>query len=150
MIVDRLDNAAQYYGLGEDIADGLRFLKESNLAALDTGRHEIDGERLFAIVAEYETQPVEERFWEAHRKYIDIQCLVTGAERMGWAPLDAMTPAGDYDEANDLLKFDGEGDMMTVRTGMIVIFHPRDVHMPNLVLDAPRPVRKVVVKVRVE
>jgi YhcH/YjgK/YiaL family protein len=146
MILDSLKNAEMYYVLGEKIAKGLKFLQETDLTALPLGRNEI-GDGCFGMVSSYDTKPVEEGFWEAHRKYIDIQYVFSGAERMGYANIDSLTTSKPYVEADDLHCLDGDGDIITVHEGEFTIFAPQDAHMPGLVVDSPKNVRKIIVKV---
>jgi YhcH/YjgK/YiaL family protein len=148
MVFDRLDCAEQYYGLGAAIARGLRFLRETDLDALPTGRQEIDGERLYAQVNERDTTPLADNLWEAHRRYIDIQYLHRGVELVGHAPLSRLT-AGPYDAALDYVPASGDGAFLRMQAGDFAIFWPGDAHMPATALGAPAPVRRIVVKVAV-
>ena len=66
MIIDTIDNASKYYGLGERIAKGLKILSETNWTDQPDGRMEIDGGNLFALVVTVDTKPIEEAFFEAH------------------------------------------------------------------------------------
>ncbi len=113
---------------------------------------EIDGRDVFAIVESYETRQEKgaPRF-EAHRKYIDIQFLLSGNELMGWAPQDAVTVTEPYDEEKDIL-FGTVGDNAAAFTffapGQAIALFPTDAHAPGLTKGRPHPVRKVVVKIR--
>jgi YhcH/YjgK/YiaL family protein len=151
MILDSLANAAAYARLAPRLDAGFRFLRNTDLRATPAGRIEIAGPEVFAILQDYDTKPVEQGFFESHRKHIDIQYMVSGAERMGWAPIDTLRVTDPFDDAKDLIKYAGAGEWVTVREGMFTIFFPTDGHMPSIMLDAtgPRPVRKVVVKVAV-
>lgn len=148
MIIDQLNNAPLYYGLGERLARALRYLEETDLAALPPGRVEVDGADVFALVQQYETKPMDKGRWEAHKRYIDIQYLVEGVERMGYANIEQVTP-GDYDEVKDFQALQAEGQFFTISAGAFAIFTPQDAHMPNMAVDAPRTNKKVVMKVRV-
>jgi YhcH/YjgK/YiaL family protein len=92
MVSDILANAHLYTALGTRIARGLQFLAKTDLASLAPGRHELDGKRLFALVSDYTPKPLAECRWEAHRRYLDLQYLVSGIERMGVAPIIASWP----------------------------------------------------------
>ena len=94
MIHDTLAHASQYEVLGPRIEAALRLLRQNDLNALPLGRWEIDGQDLFAIVDEYDSKPLEKCFWEAHRKYIDVQFLVRGVEQMGHAELGGLRAPG--------------------------------------------------------
>jgi YhcH/YjgK/YiaL family protein len=149
MIIDSLKNASLYYGINERIAAGFEFLKKDDLVGMVPGKYEIDGSNVFALIQHYETKPQECGKWEAHRRYIDIQFVVQGIERMGYANLDRMEISVPYNEKDDYLLLAGSGDFFTVQAGTFVVFAPQDVHMPTLAVTAPQPVIKAVVKVRV-
>lgn len=147
MIIDHIDNAPQYYGLGAGIEAGLRFLKTADLEHLQLGKNEIRGDKLFVIVSEYTTEAEASVQWEAHRRYIDIQYLVSGAESMGYQCVSKMEVATQYNETNDALFLRGEGSRLSVPSGFFVIFYPQDAHRPGLSISRPQTVKKVVVKV---
>lgn len=146
MVSDLLANAHLYWALGPGIARGLQFLAETDLASLAPGRHELDGKRLFALVSDYTSKPPAEGRWEAHRRYLDLQYVVSGVERMGVALIDRLT-AGDYDADRDLLWLSGTGDFLAFGAGQFMILWPGDAHMPGIDAGVPGPVRKVVVKI---
>ena len=148
MIVDRLDNRNFYATLNRDIARGLDFLADTDLAGLELGRHDIEGDRIFALVTEYETKPKADAGWEAHRKYHDIQLVVFGEEEIGYNNLRLMDQ-GNYDQDKDFQGLQGSGDMIALRPGVFALFTPQDAHAPGLVHGRSQPVRKVVVKVAV-
>lgn len=148
MIFDTLDNLARYDGLGHNLPRALKFLSETNLTTLPIGRMDIDGENLYVMVQEYATKPAEQGKWEAHRKYIDIQYMVSGTERMGFANLRTMQ-VGEYTPEKDFQALSGTGSFVDVFAGSFVIFFPEDGHMPCLCMDEPQQVRKVVLKVKI-
>lgn len=146
MVSDLLSNAPRYAALGRRVARGLRFLAETDLATLAVGRHEIDGERLFVLVSEYVPKAQATCRWEAHRKYIDLQYVVSGVERIGVAPAASMRETG-CEADRDLVWLEGEGDFLTLGAGRFVLLWPGDAHMPGVATDPPESVRKVVVKI---
>ena len=86
---------------------------------------------------------------EAHRNYLDIQFLVKGEETMGWAPIEALTPAGEYNETKDKAMYTGHVDFMRIAEGYCYVAYPEDGHMPGVHLDAPKDYTKLVVKLKV-
>jgi len=145
MIIDRIENAALYGGLGERIALALASVRTKR----EPGRYELDGDKVFALVQQYQTKPMAEGKWEAHRKHIDVQYVAAGIERIGWANISRLKVTEPYDDSKDVAFYKGDGDFVTVPAGWFVILFPEDAHMPCTALDAPAPVTKVVVKVRV-
>lgn len=147
MILDTLSNASLYYGVHPLLERGLRYLAETDLASLPLGRHDIDGDRLFAIVQEYETKLPTQVSWEKHRKYTDIQYVVSGVERIGWANADGMKIKEALPEHDAWLLEDHEGDLLLVKEGFFAVFAPQDAHQPSLAAGNASSVRKIVVKV---
>ena len=151
MILDLLANASLYRGLPARLVAALEFLAATDLAALPLGKTVIDGERLFALVQEYAPNPASVLKYEAHRRYWDVQYVVSGVERMGWNTLGRMALSQPHDAERDVAFFTGSGDTFLVPAGTFAIFGPHDVHMPGIEPGgvAVPTVRKVVVKVDV-
>jgi len=150
MIVDKLSNAEEYYKLGSRIEKAFRYIKNLDLAQLKTGKFQIDGDNIFALVSEYETKNLEQGLWEAHRKYIDIQYIISGQEKMGYSCLDNMKTSIEYEEKKDILFVTGQGDYLTVNQGSFALFTPTDAHMPSIKVDNPQNVKKLLIKILIE
>jgi YhcH/YjgK/YiaL family protein len=149
MILDKLENAALYAGISENLKKGFEFLKNTNLSALEIGRYEIDGENAFALVSEYESKVHEDCRLEAHQKYADIQYIISGKEAIGFATLNGQTVTSEYNPDKDIVFFSGETFPLILEAGMFAVFYPQDVHRPCMQIDGPVKVKKVVVKVLV-
>ncbi len=150
MIRDSLAAAEKYLSLGVNFAKAFDFLRTHDLAALPVGRQEIDGANCYANVVETELKPLtDEMTFEAHRRYYDIQVPVTGSETMG--VMKFPEAHGDYNESGDCYLFPGRGELVTVTPGEFIVFDPpTDAHAPCYAADAPRRLKKVIVKVRVD
>jgi YhcH/YjgK/YiaL family protein len=150
MIVDRIENAKRYKGLGHGIPEALDFLARTDLAKLPNGKLEIDGEKLFAVVQRYQGKPVSEARWEYHEKYLDLQFVVSGDELMGYAPWDDNLPVETpYDAAKDAGFVSASGVMAPVSSGMFAVFMPEELHAPSLAANPAKPdVFKIVMKCR--
>jgi YhcH/YjgK/YiaL family protein len=152
MIIDTLDNSVVYESLSAGFAQAFEYLRSGRAGTDAIGRHALDGDDLFVNVEEYTTKPRDQGRWEAHRKYADVQYMVSGCERMGYAVIDGMDVEEAYDAETDVGFFTGEGAVLRVPAGVFTVFMPQDVHMPCIAdgeLGVPGAVRKVVVKVRV-
>jgi biofilm protein TabA len=165
MILDRLASAQEKYPwLPPAFQKAFEFLSDPNTAILPDGKHELDGDRLFAIVQQYEPKPIERCRLEAHRRYWDVQYISHGEELMGWAPLTSVEVVDPHDDSRDIGFFRGPGELFHVPAGTFVIFGPHDAHMPGVEVEEPSPlspsanaayggqpqskmVRKIVVKV---
>lgn len=150
MILDSLQHADPYRRLGDRFAAAFDFLRAADPAHLPLGRQAIDGDNLYATVMEGDLKPADQGAWEAHRQYIDIQYLISGAERMGVAEIGQLTASHPYDASADVQWFIGSGQRILVPAGFFAVFFPQDVHMPGLRKTdtiAGRS-RKIVVKLR--
>ena len=149
MIFDKLENAELYSRISENLKKGFDFLKNTNLAALEIGKYEIDGKNVFAIVSEYDSKAHQDCRLEAHRVYADIQYIVSGREAIGFASLNGQTVTVEYLPEKDIVFFSGETTQLIVEAGMFAVFYPQDVHRPCMQIDGSEKVKKVVVKVKI-
>jgi YhcH/YjgK/YiaL family protein len=149
MIVDALANAALYRAVHPRLADALDYLAAFDPSTPD-GRVAIDEDRVYAQVQTYATKPAAEKKWESHRRYLDVQYVVSGRELIGVAPSDALDGATPYNDAKDVVNYAGpRGAAATlfVEGGQFAIFFPHDGHQPGVAAGESAEVRKVVVKV---
>ena len=151
MIYDRLSNCEQYFILGEKFKKAFDFLKNTNLKNLEDGSYEILGKEIYANVQSLKTKPIEEKKWEVHRKYIDIQYVIKGKEKMGYGILEDFSEiTNPYDNEKDVEFLDGKDfNFVNVKEGDFVIFYPNDVHAPMLAYDKPTEIKKVIVKIAI-
>lgn len=149
MVTDRLANAHLYRSLSTRIAAALDYVQATDFSQVADGRYVLDGDRLFALVQRYDARPMAQGRWEAHRKYIDLQVVVSGREQIGYVSIDQLT-AEPYDADKDLLWLSGTaGQWFTLPSGHFTLLWPGDAHMPGIEADAPAHVLKVVVKIAV-
>jgi YhcH/YjgK/YiaL family protein len=148
MVVDSLGNAKIYRPLGARIAAALDYLQRTDFSGLPAGRQELDGDNMFALVQDYTSKREGEGRWEHHRRYIDLQYVASGIERLGYAPVPSLK-AEPFDTSKDIAFLTGSGDFVTLPAGHFVLLWPGDAHMPGLAAGSPGPVRKVVVKIAV-
>lgn len=150
MVIDQLSNAAQYYHLGKGIQQALQFLEGRTWEQMKNGKYEIDGQQVFAVIQEYDTKDPQNEQLESHRKYIDVQYVVSGKERMGHALLNNQTLTTDYDSETDFLLYkEAPSYFSLITANMFTIFYPTDLHMPCIMVEEPEHVRKIVIKVAV-
>lgn len=126
------------------------FLRETDLAGIEKGRYEIEGSDLFAIIDEYVTKNESDARLEAHRKYADIQYIISGEEMMGIISLDKTTVTVPYNEEKDIVFLDSNAEKLLHATPeSYFIFLPDDAHRPGIKVTDQSPAKKVVVKVRI-
>ncbi len=149
MIQDVFERAGLYFGLNPGFARAFSFLERDDLRALPVGRHEIDGDRAWAVVARGPSRPRLGALLEVHRRYIDVQCVLSGVDGMGWRPLSAcVRPAAPYDPATDAALYADEPETwLMTGPGRFAVLFPGDAHMP---LVGEGEVHKVILKVAVD
>ena len=150
MIIDYLENSQLYEGihpLFKKAFDGLSELIERDA---EPGKYEIDGDNVFAIVSEYATAAPEEKLFEAHRKYIDLQLIMSGFEECHAAGISDAEATEPFNEENDCGFFAEPDifDIIPLECGKFAIFYPQDIHRPGIsAMDIPSGVKKIVVKI---
>lgn len=150
MIVDKHENWKSY-PFGEAWKVAFDFL--AGLAPdAEEREYPLRGKDLYASVASYETRSGGDP--EAHRIYVDVQCLLSGAEAVGWLPARSLQVKTPYDPARDIEFYDvrrKEQSRILLRPGLFAVFFPWDAHAPGLMAgDAAGRVKKVVVKIKRE
>lgn len=150
MIYDTMGNADLYAGTNSRLGKALIWLKNIE-ESIGEGRHDIDADNVFAIVASYTTKTDPAAQFEAHHKYIDIQILLSGSERVDVTIDQTGEVVTAYDDATDaeMTAPPQEWSSIILRPGMVTVLFPQDVHRPGMAIDTPAPVRKVVAKVRI-
>ncbi|MDO5054342.1 MAG: YhcH/YjgK/YiaL family protein [Pasteurella oralis] len=130
----------------------LDYLASTNFDQLAVGRYPIIGERIYAQVLDLETQDKAVIQPEAHRRYIDVQYLHRGVERIGVSiDVGNNSIAQDYDNERDIVfyqKVENEIELI-MRPGHFAVFFPQDIHRPACLDQQSTTIRKVVVKIAV-
>ena len=151
MVIDKLEHAALYYGLGDRFRRALEWLAAADPDALPTGqRMDIDGDNIYATKFELDTLPQEESKLEGHHNYADIQYLARGSECVGWATAGTMEPISEYDAKGDIQFFQGDWDRLALQAGTFYIAWPQDLHAPRVANGLVAPVTRIVVKVKLD
>ena len=107
MILDALKNAAQYTALHPGFKTVFDYIASHDLATMECGRYDIDGDNIFVVVQEWDLRPTSEARLELHRKYIDIQVVLDGDDEVfGWSEKkDCLKPEAEFDEQKDVQFF---------------------------------------------
>ena len=171
MIYDKIKNIELYKGLSDDIYAGLKYLKDLS-PDIAPGTYEINP-RVKAIVSEYTTKTINEHGYEAHQKNIDIQYLLKGTEKIACLPVDELQETQPYNPDTDAAFYESNlrpstSDLRPLTSDLrplsfdlrpltfdlrpltsFALFFPQDAHMPQLCIDTPEEVKKVVIKVKI-
>lgn len=150
MIYDKISNLEYYKSFNEAFTAIAAFLKNNDAAKLENRTYDLE-DGIFANVSEYEPSK-EDYCWEGHRKYADLQYIVSGNELIKWAPSDEMENPFEYSEKDD---FTGCNSLkcrevcLAADAGYFAYFAPCDLHKPGLFLESGK-VKKIVFKIPVK
>jgi len=99
--------------------------------------------KIYVVELKMATRPIEDRFYEAHRKFLDIQVMVSGEEEIRVTSLDGLEVlregenryvpfwGGVYDNERDIMLYSNKkkGSSLIMEPGRIAVFFPEDAHM---------------------
>ena len=152
MLTTELGLERKYDYLSKRFEKAFAFLRTADFSGYqEPCEIEIDGRDVYAQVQIYDTKEPEDCWFEAHRKYYDIQYMAEGEEYMGFIPLSRLEEDKGYDSQNDLefFKMPSDYGRIALHEGDFAVVSPDDGHMPRVRLHEPVRVKKVVVKVLV-
>lgn len=132
----------------EKIEYAVAYINSLNLGELQAGRYDLsDG--IFYNVLEYMTKPADECRFESHKRYIDIQWIVNGSEKIFVADTSRLKVIVDYDEDKDIMFWESDGNCCyTVLTqNSYIVLYRDDAHMPGVCVAEPEKVKKIVIKI---
>jgi len=135
----------------EAIQKALNYLKSNDFTKMETGVYEIQGKEIYAQVMDVETGDVSEKRPEVHEKYIDVQFLADGKEKLGFTPDMGEYEVDERFDDRDLIFYKSVENESFIEAvpGCFNIFFPADVHRPAVAFEKSMTIRKVVVKVSV-
>ncbi len=149
MIVDNIDSINEYKIVPPEVID---FIKSLTVSFPD-GRYDIT-DKIYANVETYVRKGEYEAALESHRKYIDIQFLLFGEERIDYINIDGLEPRSTYDCEKDIIFYKRpkvEVSSIYLNGRNFAVFFPQDAHAPQITTFAlQNNVKKVVVKMAVE
>lgn len=153
MIFDKMVNSQDYYDNYPDMKLVREFADKFSRDNMADGTYEIDGKRVFAMIQSYKTKAqTPEMMFEAHKKYIDVQYIVQGIERIRWASLDKVSLVKEeYSKGNDIAFYEGDAQFdFTLTKGTFLFLTPNDAHLPGLCAEKEVNTRKIVFKIQVD
>lgn len=149
MILDRIENHA-FYPFGSAWKAAFDFLKTVT-PEMEDKKYTLQGDGLYAAVASYSTKARDVAKLETHRKYVDIQVLISGTEIIEFFHENGLTVKVPYNPEKDITFYEAPENplaQMTLTPGQFAVFFPEDAHMPCLTTgNSAQPVKKVVIKI---
>lgn len=149
MIFGNRNHISEFSFLEDSVKECFTYAKEHDLASYEKGSHEIDGERLFVNIVEYETTTPENRFWEAHKEYLDVHVMLSGQEQIDLNFIGNME-LKEYVPKDDFLPMDGEKNgSVILRPGDFLVCYPNDAHRTAVEVKGAEKVKKAIFKVQI-
>lgn len=147
MITDNLKNINLYANIPEDVK---LFIKNIS-SSMALGKYGLGGDN-YANVELYSTKSLADAKYEAHEKYIDIQILLSGCEKIYYSEKDTLTFDIPYDSQRDIAFYKEavEGNYIELNGSNFVVLFPHEAHAPQVQSgNTSEQVLKVVVKIKV-
>ena len=152
MIIDTVDNW-QHYPLGAAWKEVFNFLQTLTPDS-EEKKYTIGDDDIFAQISSYKTCAPETTELETHDKYVDVQMVLSGGEKMECAPRAELEISVPYDSDRDVAFYkslDPRPIQVEMVPGTFVMLFPHDAHMPELMRGGKAElVKKVVVKINAE
>ena len=109
------------------------------------GKVELDG-CIFYTVMDTQLSNDNDKLFETHQKYTDIQYILSGTEQMIYSDINSLTPSVPYSPEKDIAFHSGSGISLILNVGDFAVFTPTDAHACGI---GNGFARKVVMKVPV-
>lgn len=132
------------------IEKALAFLRATDFSQLAAGVVEIEGRTIYAQILDLTTRPYQEQRPEVHRRYLDIQFLYSGEEKIGIAIDTGNNVVSEalLEQRDIIFYLDSENEsFIEMIPGSYALFFPQDVHRPACNKNTATAIRKIVVKV---
>lgn len=130
MLRGTLSNIERYFRISPLFAQVVNELRAVDWASREYGQYEIADGKAYVVYGLY-PHDGENTVFEAHDRYIDLQCVLQGDEIIGWADRSRLSAKAEYDESGDCQLFTGVGDTLCLTEGDWALFFPEDAHAPG-------------------
>lgn len=127
----------------------LNFLKENDFLKIEPGKYILTKKGTYATISDYLTKTHDTVFFEAHRRYVDIQYIAKGVEYIGLTTLENVREMSkSYSQEDDIVFFSKPDEkLLLADPSKFFVFFPSDAHKPCLRVDTNQMVRKIVIKI---
>lgn len=136
------------YSTNKNFKIAFDYIKKTDLTKIADGNYNIDGDNVFVIISDNKKRTQNNAFLESHKRYIDLQYIIKGEERMGLKnTADCKTIKDPYSQKKDIMFFSDSYDkFVNLKANEFIILCPKDAHAPCI---GEGIVRKAVFKIKV-
>ena len=149
MIIDSIKNASRYYSVHPSFKAAFEALEKLD-ESTPNERITVDGDSIFINMAEYINKNIDECLYESHKKYIDIQFVLSGEEYIDLCDQDILEFTDNRLDTDDIAFFKDTDKFSRadLTEGMFVVIFPGEAHKPCIAPDGKGvKVRKAVAKI---
>ncbi len=117
---------------------------------LEEGRYDLSN-GIYLNVESYDIYRFEERMYESHLKYLDIQCILLGCEYIVVESISNLQIEVDYSADKDIVFYSNSivGNCVLLEGGKLLLLTPEDAHMPCIRVNESAKVKKAVFKISI-
>ena len=149
MVFGNIRDLKDYAYLEQAVLRCFDYAADNDLLSYEKGSHPIDGDDLFVNIVEYETTTPENRFWEAHRQYLDLHLMLRGPEQIDVNFIDNMEQK-EFVEKDDFLPLEGDPiSHVVLNAGDFLLCYPADAHRTAVQVGDPAAIKKAIFKIRI-
>lgn len=150
MVFGNIRDRKDYAWLEDVVGKCFDYANTHDLLSFEKGSHTIDGDDLFVNIVEYETTNAADRFWEAHRQYLDLHLMLRGPEQIDVNFIDNMEQK-EFVEKDDFLPLEGEPNSRVVlNAGDFLLCYPADAHRTAVKAGEPTTIKKAIFKIKIK
>lgn len=136
--------------LTKRVNSAVNYIKSLDCNNLPIGKKITVYDYFFYSVQSYYTIDESSCRLESHRRYIDIQMMISGKERLDFVDISRLTPQEQYDEYRDVVFWNPPLNMsnVTLTKGNYIILFPETAHRGAIKAESSEHVLKIVGKVK--
>lgn len=141
-------NAIHEHQLSDLLNQCINYAKTHDLLSYECGRHDIS-EDIFVNIVSYETKNREERFFEAHRDYLDVHIMLEGKEIIDINDIDQMRQDAFRPDEDFLPVFGDKKISVLMEKNDVLICYPHDAHQTAVKVNEAISIKKAIFKVKI-
>lgn len=126
------------------------FVQNRDLTAHQAGKYTLSG-GIFAIIIKTNSRDLKGQLFETHRKHLDLHCLISGKEILGFASGFGLQASAPYNADGDYLLYHPpfQYSQIALAEKQFALFYPEDAHCAQGHLEKENAITKVVFKILV-
>ena len=148
-IINKYNKPNSYRNIDDRINEAIEYISKLDFENLSVGRYDVD-ENFYYSLLEYDAFENGSCLFESHRKYVDIQWIIEGNERLFINDIRHLEPIEDYNEEKDVIHYKDNGcpTSLLLTKGSCAVLLPKDAHRPGRIKG--NKIKKIVGKLLIK